>query len=66
MDVNVKRKQFVIVDKATGAKSAPVSLEWFYTGEKDLQFENGDTLPLKDFIFFKEEYIIQYLNKPNW
>lgn len=50
--------QIIIKDLDTGVSSKPVEIDWLLFGEEDLEFENGETLPLNDFKFFRREYEI--------
>jgi hypothetical protein len=50
--------KIIIKDLDSGAKSKPVDIDWLLFGEEDLEFDNGDTLPLNDFKFFRREYEI--------
>ena len=54
--------QIQITDLETGSKAKPVDIDWLLTGEPyDLEFENGDSLPLSDFREYRKEYRIDYL-----
>jgi hypothetical protein len=46
-----------IWDKDQKIMSKPFGLEWLLANGDDLEFENGTSLPLNDFLFFKEEYV---------
>lgn len=47
-----------IYDKRNKTYSKPVSIEDFilYPNEIEFEWENGDSLPYNDFIFFGEDY----------
>lgn len=45
-----------IWDKEQKVMSKPFGLDWMMHNGDDLEFENGDTLPFNDFIFFKDDY----------
>ena len=50
--------KIIIKDLDGGMLSKPVDIDWLLFGADDLEFENGDTLPLNDFKFFRKEYEI--------
>ena len=50
--------KYILIDKKTKEKSKPFTILWLISGDEDLEFENGETLPLKDFLFFKNDYNI--------
>lgn len=52
-------QQYILVDKETGVKSKPFDINWLITGDGDLEFENDESLPLKDYLFFKDDYTIE-------
>lgn len=50
--------KIIIKDLDNGTQSKSVDIDWLLFGEEDLEFENGETLPLNDFKFFRKEYEI--------
>lgn len=49
-----------IKDKRTNNKSKPISIEDVIFNQHDVEFEfdNGDTLPYNDFLFYQEDYAV--------
>ncbi len=59
MDKSVEQIKYYLFDKKEKIKSEPFSIDWLINGDYDLEFDNDTSLPLKDFLFFKDDYEIR-------
>ena len=63
----IEEKRYRIKDKKSGAISLPfagtIMLGYMY----EIEFSNGDTLPINDYKFFIDDYELQYMaNVGDW
>jgi hypothetical protein len=61
IEIKFDQLSFILIDKYSGGRSKPFKLDWLIYGDYDLEFESEETLPLKDFHVFKDDFNLQIL-----